>query len=46
LLEGVRQLQHAEVVAIAADDLEADRQSFRREAAGTEAAGWLVVVIQ
>src|SRR5882672_2689524 len=34
LLEGVRELQHAEVVAVAADDLQADRQAFAREAGG------------
>src|SRR3954464_2062297 len=33
-LERVRELQHAEVVAIAADDLQPDRQSLRREARG------------
>ena len=30
LLEGVRDLQHAEVVAVTADDLQADGQARRR----------------
>lgn len=34
LLERVRELQHAEVVPAAADDLDADGQPFRREAGG------------
>src|SRR4051794_13965985 len=32
LFEGVRELQHAEVVAVAPDDLQANRQSVGREA--------------
>src|SRR6478736_1761766 len=32
LVEGVGELQHAEVVAVAADDLDAHRQIVRREA--------------
>src|SRR5436190_18539451 len=34
LLEGVRELQHAEVVAVASHDLQPDRQSLGREAGG------------
>ena len=34
LLEGVGQLQHAQFVLVPPDDLQADRQAFRREAAG------------
>src|SRR5882762_383191 len=34
LLEGVGELQHAEVVAVAADDLQADGKPFRGEASG------------
>src|SRR6267143_2271606 len=34
LLEGVGELQHAEVVAVAADDLQADRKPVGREAGG------------
>jgi hypothetical protein len=47
LFEGVRELQHAEVVAIASDDLQADRQRLRVAVnpAGTEIAGWLVMVM-
>ena len=33
-LEGVRELQHAEIVAVAADDLDPDRQPLGREAGG------------
>ena len=32
LSEGMRQLQHPEVVTVPADDLKADRQAFRGEA--------------
>jgi len=34
LLEGVGELQHAEVVAVAADDLQADRKPCGGEAGG------------
>src|SRR6266850_1845677 len=34
LLEGVGELQHAEVVAVAADDLDSDRKPFGGEAGG------------
>ena len=34
LLEGVRELQHAEIVAVAADDLQTDRQPVVGEPAG------------
>ena len=44
LLERVRQLQDAPVVAVPADDLQADRQPARRESAGTEIAGFAMNV--
>src|SRR2546421_12499991 len=34
LLEGVRELQHAEIIAVTPDDLDADRQPLRRERRG------------
>ena len=46
LLERVRELQHAEVVAIAADDLDADGQAFGREPRGHGDRGRNVAVIQ
>jgi hypothetical protein len=39
LLEGVRDLQHTDVVAGSADDLQADRQPTGVNPAGTDAAG-------
>src|SRR5439155_17709655 len=39
LLEGVGELQHAEVVAVATDDLQADREPFGREAGGDRDRG-------
>ncbi len=45
LLEGVRHLQDAEVLVVAADDLHANRQAFGVKPAGTEAAGLPVAEI-
>ena len=39
LLERVRELQHTPVVAMAPDDLQADRQPARVNPPGTEIAG-------
>jgi hypothetical protein len=39
LFEGVRELQHAEVVAVASDDLPAQQQASGVKPAGTEIAG-------
>ena len=40
VFEGVRELQDAEVVACATDDLQPDRQPVAVKPHGTEIAGW------
>ena len=45
LFEGVRELQQAALVAVAADDLHAHRQASGVKPHGTEIAGWPVTVI-
>ena len=46
LLEGVADLQHGQIVAMAADDLDADRQPLGREAGRHRDRGRNVAVIQ